>query len=166
MDHEIQHPRLVCVEIEIVFHQPHALRSAVFEAQRQKAWVEGGPELIIKEARERLRREGWSSVRPALSTTIRSDKCFFWVFFFWYSCSILTLTSGYIMHGFMEGNTHGNHTIEVEMLTRSIEILEWGQQEWSSVSKDDRGAIFEDTFIRGIRTMRLEALMHVSRTPS
>jgi hypothetical protein len=68
------------------------------------------------------------------------------------------------MRGFMEGSALGNYTTEVEMLTCSLEILEWGQRKWSSVSKDDKGAIFENTFIRGVRLMRLAALMRVSCT--
>jgi hypothetical protein len=35
------------------------------------AWTEGGPELVIEEAQQRLRKEGWDSLRPALSVTIR-----------------------------------------------------------------------------------------------
>jgi hypothetical protein len=42
-----------------------------FEAQKSEAWTEGGPELIIEEAQKRLRKEGWDSLRPALSVTIR-----------------------------------------------------------------------------------------------
>jgi hypothetical protein len=44
---------------------------AMFEAQKCNAWTEGGPELVIEEAQQRLRKEGWGSLRPALSVTIR-----------------------------------------------------------------------------------------------
>ena len=43
----------------------------VFEAQKFKAWTEGGPDLVIEETQKRLREQGWNAVRPALSTTIR-----------------------------------------------------------------------------------------------
>lgn len=44
----------------------------MFEVQKFNAWTEGGPELVIEEAQQRLRKEGWDSLRPALAVTIRS----------------------------------------------------------------------------------------------
>jgi hypothetical protein len=42
-----------------------------FEATKNHAWVEGGPEKVMLEAPKRLREKGWNEVRPALATTIR-----------------------------------------------------------------------------------------------
>lgn len=42
-----------------------------FEAAVHKAWVRGGAKTIKQEAPQRLKKEGWESVRPALSITIR-----------------------------------------------------------------------------------------------
>ena len=56
------------------------------EATQRKAWTEAGPDVIIAEAQERLRQNGWEDVRPALSTSIR----------------------GLIMRAFMENGLRGN----------------------------------------------------------
>jgi hypothetical protein len=136
-------------------YEPH---SAIFEAQKRRAWTEGGPELIINEAQKRLRKEGWDSVRPALTTTIRFEcSCDFCPL-----CAHFSFCSGYIMRGFMEGSARGNHVAQVEMYTRCIEILEWGRKTWCNIPREERGAIFEPTFIMGVRTMRLEALVQVA----
>lgn len=50
-------------------------------------------------------------------------------------------------------------------MTRAVEILQWGRELWEDIPKDDRGAIFELTFLRGLRSLRLEYLMKVSRIP-
>lgn len=42
-----------------------------FEAQLYNAWVQGGAKTIKQEAPQRLKKEGWESVRFALSITIR-----------------------------------------------------------------------------------------------
>lgn len=57
----------------------------------------------------------------------------------------------------------GNHDAALEFHTRAIEVLEWGRQVWRSVPKDDRGAIFEITFLRGVKSLRLDTMMRVSR---
>jgi stress-induced-phosphoprotein 1 len=45
--------------------------SVGFEAQACKAWTEGGPDLVIRDALARQRKDGWDATRPALSLTIR-----------------------------------------------------------------------------------------------
>lgn len=42
-----------------------------FEAQATKSWHKSGPEVVKREVHRRLKNEGWDSVRPALSTTVR-----------------------------------------------------------------------------------------------
>jgi hypothetical protein len=115
--------------------------------------------LIVSEAQQRLRKEGWDSVRPALSTTIRSGR-FACVRSFVFIAS-LSLLSGLLMRGFLEGGARANYVAQVEMYSRCIEILEWGQKAWANISCEKRGSVFEHTFVRGIRAMRLEALMEV-----
>jgi hypothetical protein len=41
------------------------------EAAASRTWVEAGPEVVINEALARQRTEGWNSVRPAISVTVR-----------------------------------------------------------------------------------------------
>lgn len=36
-----------------------------------KAWSRGGPQIVKEEALKRLAEEGWDSLRPALSITVR-----------------------------------------------------------------------------------------------
>jgi hypothetical protein len=45
---------------------------------------------------------------------------------------------------------------------QAIEVLEWGARQWKDVPKDDRGAIFEPTFVRGIKKLYIKSLMRVS----
>jgi hypothetical protein len=65
------------------------------------------------------------------------------------------------MRAFLEGKLVRNYASSLTFLNNSIEILERGKKLWVKVHKDDRGAIFEDTFIRGVRNMRLDAWMQV-----
>ena len=51
-----------------------------------------------------------------------------------------------------------------ETYTSIIELLEWGRREWPNVPKEDRGVVFEKTFIRAIKKVRLENLHQVSGT--
>ena len=63
------------------------------------------------------------------------------------------------MRGFLEAGLRGSKAVQVEFLSRALEVLEWGQEAWRDVPTADRGCIFEHTFIRGVRSMHLEALM-------
>jgi stress-induced-phosphoprotein 1 len=47
------------------------------------------------------------------------------------------------------------------MFMNAVDVLEWGRNQWPDVSKDDRGAIFEKSFIRGAKSMFLEAMHEV-----
>ena len=53
------------------YREVDSLILVIFEAQQSNAWVEGDPELIIREAKVRLQKKGWDELRPALATTIR-----------------------------------------------------------------------------------------------
>ncbi len=43
----------------------------------------------------------------------------------------------------------------------TLDFLEEGRKIWRHVSKDDRGTVFEDTFVRGIRVLHLHAFLKV-----
>lgn len=66
----------------------------------------------------------------------------------------------WIMRGFYEGAL-GDASAAVEYLQRALDVLEWGSNKWKDVSQDDRGVIFELSFIRGVRKMYMEALWEV-----
>lgn len=116
-----------------------SLLTVRLEAQQKNAWVSDKPAVVISQAQSRLRLQGWDAVRPALSTTVRA----------------------WIMRGFMEGGMRRNKSAQVEFLGFALEVLDWGSRAWKDVPKDDRGAIFERTFIRGVRSLHINALMEV-----
>lgn len=51
------------------------------------------------------------------------------------------------------------YSVAHEFLDRAVEIIEWGRTVWKNVSSDDRGAIFELTFLRLVRALRMAASM-------
>jgi hypothetical protein len=110
-----------------------------FEVQKTNAWVDVGPEVVIKEAQERLSRQGWDVLRPALSVTVRV----------------------WIMRGFIEGGIREAPSFALEFLGNALEVLDWGRQAWKNVSNEVRGTIFKSTFIRGVRSLHIRALMEV-----
>ena len=125
-------------------------------------WTTSSPEKIKKAALQRLKAKGWNDVRPALSLTVRfalalvafdvADKP---------DASLITYR-GWIMRAFMEGNMRANRQAEKEFLLQALDVLEWGRQIWHNIPSDDRGTIFELTFLRGVKNMYLHALMEVS----
>ncbi|KAI3609899.1 TPR-likeprotein [Moniliophthora roreri] len=125
-----------------VFHVPSPSwlpkfnQQVVAESQIRNAWTTAGPDKVFQEAENRLLQEGWDNVRPALSTTVRC----------------------WILRALLEGGLRSNHVSEVEYLGRVIEVIEWGRKVWKDVDFSSRGAIFRDTFLRGVKKLHMEAL--------
>jgi hypothetical protein len=69
------------------------------------------------------------------------------------------------VRGFLEAGLRRTPGVKVEFLSRALEVLEWGRTAWKKVPVGDRGVIFEDTFIHGLRAMHLNALMEVCLLP-
>ncbi|KAH7881164.1 uncharacterized protein C8R40DRAFT_21713 [Lentinula edodes] len=109
------------------------------EAQFFKAWTHEGPDIIKQKVLERLEEEGWHTTSPALTTTMRA----------------------WIMQGFYQGGLYQNHVAEVEFLGRTIEIIKWGRERFKDIRKEYRGVMFEETFLRGVQMLHLEALLKV-----
>ncbi|KAK0205051.1 hypothetical protein DFS33DRAFT_1325017 [Desarmillaria ectypa] len=107
------------------------------EATNHGAWTDGGPAQIKKEVQARLQTSGWNDVRPAISVTVR---CL-------------------IMRAFLEGRIRGLHSLELEFLITVLDILEWGREVFRDVPREERGTVFDLTFVRGVRNMHLHALM-------
>ncbi|KAF5364634.1 hypothetical protein D9758_005557 [Tetrapyrgos nigripes] len=108
---------------------------SLFEANVANAWKFEGPDAIKKEAIQRQRRDGWEHVKIALSTTIRC----------------------WIMLGFLDGGLRGNRAGQVEYIGNAVEIIKWGREVWEDVPRENRGAIFEETFLRGVQNLLLDA---------
>lgn len=70
------------------------------------------------------------------------------------------------MQGFFQGGLYQNHVAEVEFLGRTIEIIKWGRERFKDIRKEYRGVMFEETFLRGVQMLHLEALLKVYRTCS
>ncbi|KAJ7865640.1 hypothetical protein B0H14DRAFT_2734107 [Mycena olivaceomarginata] len=112
-----------------------------FEASAYNAWTEGGPEVVIREALARQRKEGWQATRPALSVTVRA----------------------WIMRGIMEGGIYNRHDVAVEFFKNALHVIQTLREHWILESKDDRGIIFEKTFAFGIQRLYLDAIMQSYR---
>ncbi|KAJ7707341.1 hypothetical protein B0H17DRAFT_1191857 [Mycena rosella] len=102
-----------------------------------KPWEEAGPEMVIREALARQRDEGWDSVRPSLSLTIR----------------------GWIMRAVMDAGLRQRYDVAVEFFKRALDVLRSLRESWILVPKIDRGVIFEKTFLFGIQHLYIEAIM-------
>jgi hypothetical protein len=65
------------------------------------------------------------------------------------------------MRGWVEGGFRGVQSVTVEWLSRALEVLDWGAKAWKNVPRTDRGVIFDSTFIRGVRSLHMNAFMEV-----
>ncbi|KAI0735557.1 hypothetical protein C8Q76DRAFT_668224 [Earliella scabrosa] len=109
----------------------------IFETTARTAWISSGAQEVIEEAPKRLEREGWQSVRPALSLTVR----------------------GWIMRGIMEDYLRDDAESAVQFFTSALDLLQWGNERFRNVSFEDKGAVFQPTFIRGVKCLRLDAFI-------
>ncbi|KAK7052840.1 hypothetical protein VNI00_004159 [Paramarasmius palmivorus] len=113
-------------------------------ARNATQWIHASPEKIKKEALERLEANGWNDVRPALSCVVRS----------------------LIAYGFLDGGARHNFRSESQYIGRAIEIIKWGRKEWADIDREDRGAIFVETFLRGVQTLHMESLIKLHASES
>lgn len=67
------------------------------------------------------------------------------------------------MRAFFSDSTN-QYVAAVEYYSRAVEILEWGRHTWKDVPLNDRGPIFELTFIRGVKRLYMTALMGVGHS--
>ncbi|KIJ67012.1 hypothetical protein HYDPIDRAFT_26421 [Hydnomerulius pinastri MD-312] len=99
-----------------------------FETQKWGAWPSETVETVIQNAQERQKSQGWDDVRPALGMTVRA----------------------WIMHALFDTNLRRAHHVAVEFLKHSLEVMDWGRRCWKNVPDEDRGVIFDRTFVRGM----------------
>lgn len=70
--------------------------------------------------------------------------------------------SGWVMRAFMTAMFMQEYGTAVQYLGSALSVLEWGLETWKDVPTDDRGAIFQPTFVRGIRRAYLDSYLGVS----
>ncbi|TCD68808.1 hypothetical protein EIP91_009675 [Steccherinum ochraceum] len=114
-------------------------KQVLYESQVAKAWTSGGAQTIIPELVKRQQLEGWLLARRAINTTSR----------------IL------IVRGFRESRV-GNHAGAVEFIGCVLEIIRWGNKTWADVPVEDRGIMFDDSFMHGVHALYLEVLLEAA----
>ncbi|KAA1471420.1 hypothetical protein DENSPDRAFT_776432 [Dentipellis sp. KUC8613] len=108
-----------------------------FESTVHNAWTFSDAATLQKEAPERLRANGWDDVRLALSTTVRA----------------------WILAGFIAGGGHRNSQTAMDYYSRVLSVLEWGRHLWKDVPREQRGSIFDATFVRGVKRLFLQTFI-------
>ncbi|KAF9041909.1 hypothetical protein BDZ89DRAFT_1156254 [Hymenopellis radicata] len=131
---------------ERVFHLDSPNWPQLFEDQMTveefhcKPWpVHVSPSQIMAQAPERVQKEGWRPVRMAITMNVR----------YW------------IMKGFVDGMIADHPAQKLEKFRNAITVLRWGAAIWKDIPREDRGAIFQTTFINGVRRLYLDAIMDV-----
>jgi len=66
------------------------------------------------------------------------------------------------MRAFFENVLKNNIETALEFYTSAIEVLKWGAERWKDVPSEEKGSIFQPTFVRGVKCLRLDALMKVN----
>ncbi|KAJ7707342.1 hypothetical protein B0H17DRAFT_918085 [Mycena rosella] len=113
-------------------------KQMMLEVSVHKPWTEAGPEVVIREALARQRDQGWNSVRPSISCTVRA----------------------WIMRAVMDaGLRQRRHDVAVEFLKRTLDVLRSLRETWILVPALDRGVVFDKTFLFGIQHLYIDSLM-------
>lgn len=66
------------------------------------------------------------------------------------------------MRAFIEDSLNENVETALDFYTSAIEVLNWGAERWKDVPNEQKGTIFEPTFVRGVKCLHLDALMKVN----
>ncbi|KAJ3538023.1 hypothetical protein NMY22_g5351 [Coprinellus aureogranulatus] len=103
-----------------------------------KGWLKStaGPTLSKQEFLKRLETETWSTVRPAITFTVRA-----WV---WTAYFRTELT--------------GSYDFAFECYRSALDICTWGHAKFGDLPAKVRGTIFSPQFILGVRRMYLDTL--------
>ena len=65
------------------------------------------------------------------------------------------------MRAFIEDRARKNSEVALKFYGWVLDVLQWGRRVWKDIPKSDRGAVFEDTYLIGVRGLQIEALMDV-----
>ncbi|KAG2022691.1 hypothetical protein CC2G_000419 [Coprinopsis cinerea AmutBmut pab1-1] len=113
-----------------------AKHQITLESVERKGWYDvAHNETVKEEILKRLDKEGWDTVRPAIAATVRA-----WIF------------TAYIR----SDPATNQRLLADDFYGRALDLCDWGRQQWPDVPRGDRGAIFELSFIRGIKRLKLE----------
>ncbi|KZW00896.1 TPR-like protein [Exidia glandulosa HHB12029] len=111
-------------------------QQASLEAQSADVPAVDSAQALMEAVRERLQREGgWSSttarapLRRSVATTIRT----------WF------------LTAFLYEKLSQDYTRSLEVYTHIIDFLEMGRREWAGTHREERGAVFELTFLLGLK---------------
>lgn len=132
--------------------------SVYFEVTARKAWDSEGLEAVKDLAQKRLKENGWDDVRSALAVTVRYATTKSIV-----QDLLIILYSAWIMRAGLEGGLREQPQAGVEYYRRALDLVEWGRTIWKDVPKSSRGAIFEHSFLIGVRSLYLKMFMNVGR---
>ncbi|TFY70073.1 hypothetical protein EVJ58_g51 [Rhodofomes roseus] len=120
-------------------------KQVMLETMNSGAWPALPMAKIQEEAMMRQQEHGWDAARLAVDVTIRI----------------------WLMQGFVASNTGSDTQTSLRPFNLILELLNWGQtSSWGNSSTKDKGNVFEDYFVRGVRKLRMEAMMaHCAKSP-
>lgn len=64
-----------------------------------------------------------------------------------------------MLRAFIEKELQENAEVAVEFYNHALEVLKWGAERWERLPNSP--GVFQPTFVRGIKCLRLDALMDV-----
>lgn len=70
--------------------------------------------------------------------------------------------SAWLMSGYLSHKNDSSQERALQLLNSAVSVLEWGASLWRNIPKEERGVIFEKTFVRGVKRLRIEAYMKAS----
>jgi hypothetical protein len=129
----------------------------MFESQFFGGWSDGGAKAVIREAPKRLKQNGWKKTRGAIAVTIRYG----YMVILWWDTLTLGIPRAWIICGLCATSTQ-KFMLAVEYHSRAVEVLDWGSHVWQDVPTEDRGCVFERTFVRGEKRLYIMAIHEVS----
>ncbi len=65
------------------------------------------------------------------------------------------------MRAFIQDSLADGTDAALDFYTSALEVLQWGNVLWKDVSPEDKGASFRESFIRGVKVLRLDAFIKV-----
>lgn len=75
--------------------------------------------------------------------------------------ALIGLSRTLICRAYLESRISQKFGNAIDVYDKVLTMMRWGRSEWPNASKDDRGAILEDTYVLGVRRLRLVAYMQV-----
>jgi hypothetical protein len=77
------------------------------------------------------------------------------------SLLLVVFISGWFINAYVSSNITQQYDGAVELYRHAVEILQWGRQEWKDVPLEDKGSMFELTYIRAVKRMYMNTIIEV-----